>query len=213
MSRRYRLRRLRPRRSYVRRRHYRRRRYWRRPYIRRPRAGAYFIQRMQRVDVVTTNRTGTYSVYSVSWKLNDYLTTVFFDYYQLLKVKWELKPATATNNWQFWGEGGSILDFDDTNVQDSETAPYPNNSSRKNFQARFGTKRYFTPKPWVSYSSVTENQSKVFPANNRQVWFNANNLTTIYLGLKWWVHNPYKASFQYNFTQIKTVWVRWRQSI
>ncbi|UUG66208.1 capsid protein [Calfel virus LSF45_cir359] len=187
----------------------------RRLWIRRPTAGSYFVQKLQTIAPLNITYSGTSNTFKsilVTFPLNSFITTTFFDFYRILKAKWAIKPATPVTNWVYWGYGVSVIDLDDTAYESQPThVPWANNSTRKQFVPYRRHSRYFTPKPKTSASG---NQSSFFPASNRQWWWNASQTGVDWLGIKACFYNGRPSSSQnYELIETKTIWVKWRQHI
>lgn len=190
-----------------RRRAYRRRRLW----IRRPRAGSYYTQRMQTINPlnVTIASGKNYHTINITWELNQFVSHTFFDMYRILKVKWEVKPITNPFKWDACGYGVSIIDYDDNKVDPTPTGiPWGHNSTRRLFNPAKGHSRYFTPKPKL----ITAGDESMVITRKSPFWINAYNTNTTWLGMKACWYTP-TAQQQFNYAEIKTVWVRWRQAI
>lgn len=196
------------RRRYVRRRKFpRRRRLW----IRRPRAGMNYVQRIQHSQPLTITFTGYYKSILVTFNLHQFLSQTFFDYYRILKCKWQIHPATPPNSWSYWGYGMSILDYDDNTIdQNPSSPPWPFNSTRRLFSPQRKHSRYFTPKPKNTDSGA---QSKFFPVSNRQWWWNAAQTNVDWLGVKACFYNTYQSQGNFTLIETKTIWIRWKNAI
>uniref|UniRef100_A0AAU7VEQ2 Capsid protein n=1 Tax=Iberian lynx associated circovirus 1 TaxID=3228841 RepID=A0AAU7VEQ2_9CIRC len=191
-------------RRYRRRRIYRRRR----PRLRRYRKyrirrliGSTYYDKLTKIELKTfTFQSGTqYKAESVSWKLNEFIGTVSWDYYRLKYVSWTLRPATPTDRWTFWGIGISIIDHDDTAITPNpNTFTYQDNSTRKIFYPHKGHRRFFKPKPWLLSQG---SQSVGWDARNT-FWANSNTGTTTWTGIKY-VINGQGTNDSFHYTKLK----------
>lgn len=184
----------------------------RRLWVRRPTAGSYFTQKLTKIATVNVSfqSASTAKLFSVTWKLQDFVTNVYFDYYKFLKVKWTLTPLIPAQRIANYCMGFSIIDYDDTEVSTaaSNVLPWANNSTSRQIHSGRYHSRYFTPRPTFG----PQGQQNVIIPNTKNFWLNAADPTRTWLGIKWALFNPLSTEIQY-FKQTKSVWIRFKCSL
>lgn len=201
-----------PRRRVWRRRYRPRRRFGplrRRLWIRRPTAGGIYTERLSTSTPVTYSFTGgkNHHAFRVGFTLQEFVTVASFEYYRILKAKWHIKPATPPETWSSLGGGVTVIDLDSNELPTSlDKMPFGNNSTLRHFQPRYGTHRYFSPKP-QNKSSGTE--SGYYPSNTRSWWWNTSlsNIDWGYVKGAFYTATPNDSLA---FYETKTIWVQFK---